>query len=329
LGVAGRDGATLAVEQANAKGGVLGRQLVLQSFDDQQNPEKAREIMKTLAAAGHKVLIGPMISSIGVEMVPMANQAGILIVSPTVTTAALSGLDDQFFRVISSTSIYAQKSAEFHTARMNMRRYAIVRDEPNKAYTGNWTDQFIKTAQANGAQLVSNDSYTFKPDMSFAPIAQKALQGRPDTVVVIASAVDTAQVARAVRKLSPTTRLITAEWAATEQFISLGGNALEGVHVGQFHDRNSTAPEYLAFVAAFAKRFGRNPGFAELAAYDAARVVLKTLSAQQNNESLKATLLRLRSFEGVQQPVVFDEFGDSTRQTYITAIKNGRFEAIQ
>ncbi len=328
LGVAGRDAATLAIEQANAKGGLSGRPIILDSHDDRQDPDQARDIMKTLAAAGHKLVLGPMISSVGVQMVPEANRAGVLILSPTVTTAVLSGKDDQFFRVISTTDNYARKSAEFHTVRSGWRRYAIIRDDGNQAYTHSWSDTFAKSAQAQGAQILSVHGYVFRAGMDFSALSSKALQDRPDAVVILASAVDTARIAQALRKQAPKVQLISSEWAATEQLLALGGQALEGMHVGQFHDRESTQETYQAFVDAFSKRFGRTPGFAELASYDTTRVALQALAAQQPGESLKATLLRVRRFEGVQQPIVFDDFGDSTRETYITVVQQGRFRAV-
>ena len=121
---------------------------------------------------------------------------------------------------------------------------------------------------------------------------------------------------------------MTGEWAATEQLISLGGASVEGVVAAQFMDRLSQAPDFLAFEAAFRQRFGRPPGFAGLAAYDAARVALQALSGQRSGESFKQTLLRIRAFTGSQQAIEFTPHGDAVRQVFLTQVRNGRYEVL-
>lgn len=328
LGVAGRDGVTLAVEQANAAGGILGRQVLLEAFDDQQHPGHARDTLNAIQAAGHQVVVGPMTSAMATAVVPLANQAGLLLVSPTVTSPYLSGLDDQFFRVVSSVQDYARKSVDYHARHGPWKRYAVILDDGNKDYTRGWLAHFEEALRAQGGELLSTQAYQYEPGLSFVALARQALAPRPDAVLILAGAVDAAQLAQALRKLAPSIPLVTSEWAATEQLASMGGRAVEGVFTAQFLDRDSKDAPYLEFASAFSRRFGRAPGFAELAAYDAARVALQALAQQQPGETLKATVLRLRRFDGVQQPIVFDDFGDARRETIITTIRDGRFVVV-
>jgi branched-chain amino acid transport system substrate-binding protein len=266
-----------------------------------------------------------MISAIGVAMVPLANDNGVLLLSPTVTTSDLTGLDDQFFRIISSSAAYAQASAAFHTSRSGWRRFALVRDEDNVAYTHSWTDAFAREVNARGGDLVAIHGFQHDTGLNFPQLAQTLLDDQADAVVIVAGAVDTARLAQALRKRDPKVQLIGAEWSATEQLLALGGRALDGMYVGQFYDKSSQTPTYKAFVEAFQNRFSRAPGYAEMAAYDAAQVLLQAMAAQQTNETLKSTLLRIRRFDGVQQPVEFDPFGDSRRDIFINRVENGAF----
>jgi branched-chain amino acid transport system substrate-binding protein len=81
-------------------------------------------------------------------------------------------------------------------------------------------------------------------------------------------------------------------------------------------------------VQAFKVRFGRQPGFAEVAAFDAASVTLRGLAEQGSGETLKQSLLRIRQFDGLQQPVVFDASGDAPRPLVITRVTNGQFTVV-
>lgn len=328
LGLAGRDGALLALEQANVAGGVGGRQLELLTADDQQNPDTAAAAFHHLREAGVAAIIGPMTSAMAMTMVPLANAAGLAMISPTVTTSALTGLDDHFFRVISSTREYAQASARFHAQRSKLLRVAAVLDMSNAAYTERWLGDFEAEFRALGGQVVAREGYRFQPGFAFSDLARSALASQPDGLLLLTGAVDAAQLIQQVRKLQPSLPLMTAEWAATEQLLELAGGAAEGVVAAQFLDRTNTSPAYRQFRLAYQQRFGNPSGFADLAGFDAMRVVLQALGAQQRGENLRQTLLRVRQFEGAQQVVAFDATGDAVRQTYITVVRQGRYEVL-
>lgn len=328
LGVAARDGALLALEQANASGGVGGRLLELVTADDQQDPAAAGTAFHRLREAGVAVVVGPVTSAMAMAMVPLANAAQLTLISPTVTTSALTGQDDQFFRVISSTREYAQTSARFHAQRSRLLRVAAVLDLSNAAYTERWLDDFESEFRTQGGEVVARVGYTFQPGMAFSDLIQRALAARPDGLLLLTGAVDAAQLIQQARKLQPALPLMTAEWAATEQLLELAGNAGEGVVAAQFLDRNNASPAYRQYRLAYRQRFGNPSGFADLAGFDAMRVALQALGAQQSGESLRQTLLRVRQFEGTQQAITFDGTGDAVRQTYITVVRQGRYEVL-
>lgn len=325
LGVGGRDAATLAIEEANAAGGLRGRPIELLSQDDRQNAEAARAAYQAFQAAGVELVIGPMTSAVMVDLQPLADQGPLLLLSPTVTSSAFDGQDDRLFRVIASTRDYARKSARFHAERQGLRRVAVVMDENNLAFTQRWLDDFQVEFVRLGGRIVSRVSFDLQAMPSFGQVVAGALAGQPDGLLVLANAADAALLVQQVRKQAPTVPVLSSEWSASEAFLALAGRAAEGVHQSQFFDRDSREPSYVGFVARFRHRFGREPGFAEVGAYDATRVALQALAARRDGEDLKQTLLRVGRFEGVQQPVVFNPTGDAQRQTYITVVRDGRY----
>lgn len=326
LGLAARDGALLALEQANASGGVGGRLLELVTADDRQDPAAATTAFHSLREAGVAVIVGPVTSAMAMAIVPMANAAQLTLISPTVTTSALTAQDDHFFRVISSTREYALTSARFHAQRSRLLRVAAVLDLSNAAYTERWLDDFETEFRNQGGQVIARVGYTFQPGMAFSELAQRALADQPDGLLLLTGAVDAAQLIQQVRKVQPALPLMTAEWAATEQLLELAGKAAEGVVAAQFLDRNNASQPYLRYRLAYRQRFGNPSGFADLAGFDAMRVALQALAAQRSGESLRQTLLRVRQFEGTQQAISFDATGDAVRQTYITVVRQGRYE---
>jgi branched-chain amino acid transport system substrate-binding protein len=326
LGVAGRDGVQLAIEQANAAGGLNGQPIGLVEVDDRQQADSMPVAAQRMQAEEVAAVIGPMTSSMAAHWIPLANQAGLLTVSPTVTSTDFSGQDDHFFRVCSTTRDYASISAEHHVRQGGWKRYAVVRDDSNAAYTRSWAEHFATALNGLGAEVVHQQVYRLgSQSESLAPFLQMALAYKPDALVVVANAIDTANIAQLLRKENKTLPMLSAEWAATEQLIELGGRAVQGLHVAQYFDRQGQQPVFVAFRQAFMARYGRQPGFAEVGAFDATSVVLQAIRQRQGNETLRDAVRRIRPFDGLQQSIVFDNYGDASRKLYITRIENGRY----
>lgn len=324
LGISGLNGATLAVEEINRKGGIGGRQVMLLVRDDEQNPDAARKAVLSLMDEKVEAVIGHMTSSMSMTTLPLFNEKKMVLISPTTTTEALRGIDDYFFRVIDGTSAYAGKAA-LHLLEGGKTRVAAVYDLRNKAYTQSWFDDFTAEFEKRGGQLVHLGTFESGPDTAFLDLAKAALEKGPQAVLLISSAMDAAILCQQIRKLDKAMPIITSEWAATEQLIELGGPAVEGVELYQFFDRDSTLPNYLAFRKAYVERFSTEPGFASVAGYDAASVLLQSFQKTEGGRPLKEVLLGVGSFEGAQGPVSMDRFGDSKRQTFLATVRGGRF----
>lgn len=329
LGQSGRNGFQLAVEQANAAGGVHGRKIEIIVKDDQQDPARATRGAEELARAKVAAIIGPMTSAMAEPVLTAATTAAIPVVSPTVTTTALTGKDDFFLRVISDTSAYANLSASYHFNKNGVRRIAAVFDTRNRAYTDNWLTAFKKSFSALGGSVVAEIPFESGDATQHDVLLKQMLATRPDALLFVSSAVDTARFAQQAQQLGATQKRISVEWSATEQLIEFGGKAVDGLFVTQFFDRDDTSPTYLAFRQAYEKRFQASPGFGSLAAYDATRAVVEALARGDKGVSLKKTLLERGPYAGAQQAVSFDRFGDAQRRAFITTIRDGRFVVVE
>jgi len=160
-------------------------------------------------------------------------------------------------------------------------------------------------------------------------VAQALLATAADGVLIVANSMDTAMLCQQLRKLDPRIPIVTSEWAATERLLELGGKAVEGVIVAQNFDRNSSEPRYRQFHHSYRERFHREPGFGGVIAFDAANVLLDALAYRQEGRSVKETILAIRRFDGVQEPLVFNEFGEVTRGLFITVVRGGGFVVVE
>ena len=329
LGIGGRNGAQLAVEMRNAKGGIHGRPIKLLVEDDQQNPEMAQVAVTRLIHVKADAIVGPMTSAMAMATVPLVNQAQILMVSPTVTTPMLAGQDDYFFRVIAPTTEYAQKSAAYHFTTQGSRRVAAIYDMRNQSYTKTWLQDYRAAFEAAGGVFSDTVPFNSGEDTRFSALTERLLHSQPDGVLIVANSVDTALMAQQIRKRDAKINIYTSEWAATERLLELGGKAIEGMVIAQFIDRASQQPAYLAFHKSYVERFQQEPGYAGLTGFDAANVVLDALTARSDGQTLKQAVLAQQSFSGAQSSILFDANGDARRDTFMTTIRDGVFVRLR
>lgn len=325
LGVAGRDGALFAVEEQNRRGGIDGRPLELVVRDDQQDPDTAERVVRELIAADVTAIIGPMTSSMAMVMQPLVDQAGVVMVSPTVKTDLLSARDDYFLRVTPPLSANAGKLAEYAVSDQGLRRFAVVYDDGNRAFTKTWVDYFESFVKSRGGELVAVEAFRSGPTVSFLDLAKEVRAAQPQAILVLANAMDTAMFSQQVRKLGMTVPMFTAEWSFTSDVIGFGGQAVEGMVSYHSFNADCRTADYLAFKQAFADRFGYRPSFATVLAHDATRLVIAALAKNPDPGELKSTLLGLGRFRGLQSDIRFDRYGDVERPLFQTTIRDGQF----
>jgi branched-chain amino acid transport system substrate-binding protein len=326
-GQSGQNGVILAVEQFNRAGGLDGRMVELISRDDAQNKEVAAKSAKELVAEKVEVVIGPFTSSMAEVIVPITGKAGIFQISPTITSMAFYGKDDNLFRINRTTRDNARDYAKVLTGR-GQRNIAVAYDTRNRSFTESWLNEFRQAVTENGARLAVAVPYESRPDADFAQVVRSMLSEKPDSLFFISGALDVARLAQQARMQAPKLPIGASEWAATEQLIELGGEVVEGLLIVQNYDHDDISPRFKEFSEAYFKRFQRNPGYSSVSAYDAATVVLTALKKRNTGESLKAATAKSGPYEGLQQVISFDANGDTPRKVFFTEIQAGQYKKL-
>lgn len=326
-GQSGQNGVILAVEQFNRAGGLDGRMVELVSRDDAQDKATAERSANELVAAGVQAVIGPFTSSMAAVIVPITGKAGILEISPTITSMDFFGKDDNLIRINRTTRDNAQDYARVMLARGH-KRIAVAYDLRNRNFTESWLREFRATITAAGGALAAEVPYESSADTPFASVMASMLKSGPDSLFFISGALDVARLAQQARKQAPQLPIGASEWASTEQLVELGGKVVDGLLIVQNFNHEDSTPRFQEFREAYFKRFQRNPGYSSVSAYDAATVLLTAMKARKDNESLKAAVLRAGPYEGLQQQIAFDANGDTSRRVYFTEIRNGRYVQV-
>jgi branched-chain amino acid transport system substrate-binding protein len=328
-GICTRNGALLAIEQVNERGGVNGRRVEAIVRDDKADPSRALRVDTELINEGVVAFLGHYLSSVTVKVVPLMNERSMLMLSLGAATGDLYGLDDSFVRICLSNNVRTPLAASETYQRLGVRKVAVVCDLSNAAYTLSVHDLYRAEFERQGGEVVKTVTFYSGEGFNAPVIAEDLVGSGAEGIFIISDALHGALVCQHVRKRSASIPIIACAWASVvPEFIRYGGRAVEGVlSIVECNDASIT-PTYLLFKQAYQDRFGQEPRLHAQNAYDAAIILLKTLEKTTDPNRLKEELLTQGEFQGVDGTIRFDRNGEPIRPVYLMQIQNGRMQVI-
>ncbi|MBS1155034.1 MAG: transporter substrate-binding protein [Proteobacteria bacterium] len=329
LGVQERNGVLLATEKINAAGGIAGRKIELVIRDDFGLPEKAKSADEELIKSDVVAIIGHATSGQTLAGLQISNPARVVMLAPTVSTPALSGLDDYFFRVYPTFKDSARAFAEHVYKTSGLKKMAIIYDTDNTAYAQTYSSTFSDRFSSLGGAISGQAGFSSATQPDFSPLLTTLHKDKPDGLLIIASDIDTALVAQRVRIMGWNIPLFTSAWAQTETLINHGGKAVDGMKLEQSFALSSQDPLFIEFKSNYQSRFGNTPSFGAAFGYEAAMVLAEALKKTGGKpDKLKNALLETGNYKGLIDSFSIDRFGDVQRPFYLSAIENGKFVIV-
>ncbi len=330
LGISGRDGVMLAIEEINRAGGVNGHSLELITKDDKQEPDAAKRAVRELLSENVVAIIGHMTSSMQKETLPIINESDIVMISPTVSSSYFEGRDDNFIMLHPSTKVSGKIFSDYAYKTMGLKKITAVYDLSNRTYTESWVNNFRDSFLLSEDTIFNSIAFTSGEQRSFLDLAKQALKQEPDAIVVVANALDTAIISQQVRKISNKVKIMSAEWAFTGDILEQGGSAVEGVVFIQKVNLLSDSPRFASFSKIYEERYGNPPDFASFLAYEAMKSVLfEALKITRYKSEIKGAILNIRKFKGLDSDFEIDGNGDVLRDHYIFTIRGNKFVGIR
>lgn len=326
LSTSARDGFLLAIEEINASGGINNHPVVGIIEDTRMHKETALNAVRKLAEQKVSTIIGPMTSQTAVTVINEINRLEIPLISPTASTNELSGIDDYFFRVYYTNAQAAQLLAERILGQDKITRVTAIYDLGNKAYTEDWVTHFSKIFEQHDG-TVAKIPFEISSDTLFLNIVRQAAAAQSQAIVILANAVDTAMICQKLVKTGIDLPKYATGWSYSDDLLHFGGESVEGLAVIQSANmQNPKKQSAIDFVNAYQARFSTTPNFPAMHAYDATSIALEILKKTSDPKALQKQLLTMPPFQGVQDELAFDQFGDQkSPQLYLARIINGKF----
>lgn len=256
-----------AVDEANAKGGVDGREVKIESVDDEGTPEAGRRGAEKLARDGYNLLIGAIPSSLSLAI-----------------AQNLDRWDAAYFSVISKSDKLVGDTCRprsFHTNHTDSMDLAMVgewakgfKEQKYGILAADYVwgrdsgESFEKTVKAQG-KTVAIALYPPVGTKDFAPYIAQLKEANVDAIWVAEVGRDAIAFVKQAQEfgLIPKTKLI-GHALILNFMIDATGNALEGTTGTTAYTPDIDTPLNKAYVAAWKAKFNRLPTDNEGQAYN-------------------------------------------------------------
>ena len=266
-----RNGATLAVEEINAAGGVLGKKIEIVSRDDQGKPAEAVKLADELVNREKVVAIsGTLFSHIGLALTSFAGQKKVLYLAAEPLADAITWAkgNNYTFRLRPSTYMQADMLAA-EAAKLKLKRWATI--APNYAYGKDAVKAFQETLKARqpGVEFVGSQwPGLFKIDAGAE--VQALAAAKPQGIFNVTFGGDLAKFVREgkTRGLFKKAKVIGLLTGEPEYLDPLKGDAPVGWIATGYPWADIPNPEHKKFVASYQKRWKDYPRIGSIVGYN-------------------------------------------------------------
>jgi branched-chain amino acid transport system substrate-binding protein len=319
-----RWGYQLALDQANAAGGVLGKKVELLAYDNRCNPSEAVNVANKLIESKVAVIVGAHCSSATLATMPLIATARIPLVdgvasSPKITELSGVGGNEWTFRINPSDDDMMNALGMYLGEGSKLKRVAVLGEDTDFGRGG--AAAFATVAKKNGLEIISTDFHPQSyPD--FTSLLTRIQQSKPDAIALFQLAGDQLNFLRNAMQLGVKIPYIGRfdPGGNNLQIIQAGG--MEGSITAWTYSSLVDTPENKAFAAEIEKQHKTTPVLQTWAGYDVMRLVLKAIKDAGSTDpiAIRDSLKKIEFTNVMGAPVRFDDHNQAGKLVLIEGV---------
>ena len=165
-------GFELAVSEINAKGGINGKKVKLESMDDKGDATEASNAYNKLAGDNNVLAVaGPTISATTAAVAPLAAQSKLVTIAPAATSDSIE-TGNYLFRTCFKDSYQGEVAARFAAENLKVKKVAVLYGTGD-LYSSGVGEAFAKAAEKLGLEVVDKESSSSADDTEYSAQLQK------------------------------------------------------------------------------------------------------------------------------------------------------------
>jgi branched-chain amino acid transport system substrate-binding protein len=326
FGQSTRDGAMMAIDEWNAKGGVNGATVEVVVEDSQCSAEAAVSAAnKVIDQDGAKFIIGEVCSSASIPVSEIATAKGVLQITPTSTNTSVTVAEDgttkpTVFRACFIDPFQGRVAAKFALENLGATTAAVFLDQGND-YVRGLAEVFVQEFEAGGGQILVQETYT-GDDQDFSAILTKVKDANPD-VLYLPDYYNTVNlIAGQAQEKGITATLLGGDgWDSADLDLSV----VEGGYFTNHFSADDTREVVQDFVTKYEAAYGSRPDALAALAYDAATILLRSMEKAGNFDPADvAAAMASGSFSVVSGDITYDAQHNPVKAAVVLKVENGQ-----
>jgi branched-chain amino acid transport system substrate-binding protein len=330
FGVSTRDGALLAIDEWNAKGGVLGMKIVAVVADSQCEADPAvNAANKVIDQDKVHYIVGEVCSKASIPISVIVNEKQVVQISPTstnlsVTINADGSVKPYTFRACFIDPFQGTVGAKFALDNLKAKNAFIMYDQGNDYVLG-LAQAFESAFTDGGGTIVGKEAYTSK-DTDFSAILAKVAEANPD-VVYLPDYYNIVNLVTAQAKAQG----ITAPFMGGDGWDSadLDLAAADGGYYTNHYSPADTRPIVQDWIARYQAKYNSVPDALATLAYDATNLMLAAIQKAGVDDATKVKdSMASLSWDGVSGLITFDKDHNPIKAAVILGVKDGKINYV-
>jgi branched-chain amino acid transport system substrate-binding protein len=325
FGIFTDNGIKLAVDERNAAGGVLGRQVRLITYDNQSKaPETASAVTRLITQDKVVALLGEVASSRSLVGGEIAQRFGVPMVSPSSTNPNVTAIGDMIFRVCFIDPFQGDVCAKF-AVQKGWNKAAILYDR-GQAYSTGLQKNFREAFTRLGGTIVTEQAYN-TGDSDFSTQLNAIVGAAPDVIFVPGYYTDVGNIALQLRKSGSSLPMLGSDgWTGVQAISPEVGKALEGCFYSDHYSVEDPSERVQNFLAKYKKKYGVMPDSMAALGYDAANILFAAIerAGSTDPKAIARELAATKNFEGVTGTITIDANRNASKPGVILEITGGK-----
>lgn len=326
-GEAYRTAVELTVSQVNAAGGIDGKMLAYDIFDDKNDARESATLAGRIAADDSYIaVVGPFASTCALACAPILQNAGIVEMCPTCTHPDLTATGDYIFRGAITSELEAPIFADVTLNKLDAKRVGIIYTQDDWGIT---TEQeYAAKLEELGGTVVIAESYISGSTRDFTPILTKIANEDIELLFVAAMYNDSAMILEQLKQLGYEGRFKIQGTGSlyTDEFLELAGDNAEGMYITASFYAANPAENVQQFVSEYTEMFGSEPNLFAASVYDGVGLIVEALrNGATDRQSLRDNLAAIKDYQGVTGNASFNENRDVIKDEVVLKIEDGKF----
>ncbi len=325
FGASTRDGALLAIEEWNARGGVLGRQIEAVVEDSQCSADPAvNAANKVIDQDGVQFIIGEVCSGASIPVSEIAQERGVLQISPTSTNPQVTlnqdgSTKDFVFRACFIDPFQGTVGANFALNNLGAQTAFLIYDQGND-YPRGLAEFFEAAFTEGGGEIVGKETY-IATDTDFSAILSQVAEANPDVVYLPDYYNIVNLVTAQARDRGITVPFIGGDgWDSAD----LDRASSDGGYYTNHYSPDDPREIVVSWVQNYEAKYGAVPDALATLAYDAANLLLASIEAAGSDDpAAVADAMEALEYEAVSGTITYDEQHNPIKAAAVLQVKDG------